>query len=144
MDRVRVEIVDRGNFGEKISDVVKSAILKALKRLKIKSAYVEISLLPDKEMKELNRVYRGKDEPTTVLSIEEPTSFPKPADFPNSLGEIYLAPDIIDRKKENIGRLAIHGLLHLLGYTHEKGSDIIEMEKLEQELCPVKLKRHQR
>lgn len=47
------------------------------------------------------------------------------------LGEIYLAPNYIKKKKENIEKLAVHGVVHLLGYTHNRNRDSIRMEALE-------------
>jgi probable rRNA maturation factor len=71
-------------------------------------------------MRALNRQYRGIDKPTDVLSFgeNERSSF---------LGEIVIAAGVARKQAENLGHslgtefrvLALHGLLHLLGYDHE-------------------------
>ncbi len=95
---------------------------------------VSVALVPDEEMRRVNRERRGKDEPTTVLSFAErdvPVGLRNASPVPH-LGEILLAPDTISRRGEHIVRFALHGLLHLLGYTHESERDTMEMEQAEQ------------
>ncbi len=113
------------------------------------NAEVHIFLIKDEEMRRINRTFRGKDKPTNVLSFEEPKNFPclRRQAHPEhraekgsvKLGEIYLAPDYIERKGENIGHLVIHGILHLLGYTHKGLRDRMEMEKKENEVLGTSL-----
>lgn len=90
------------------------------------------------KMRSLNRSFRGKNDVATVLSFPADIRFPRP-DVPKSvryLGEIYIAPLAIEKKGEwPIGRYIIHGALHLLGYTHARQSDRIEMESLEAEVA---------
>jgi len=81
----------------------------------------EISVLitDDETIRELNREYRDKDEPTDVLSF--------PMDEDNILGDIIISLDTAkvmaeryDLSLDNeIAFLFIHGVLHLLGYDHE-------------------------
>ncbi|MEX0689949.1 MAG: rRNA maturation RNase YbeY, partial [Candidatus Paceibacterota bacterium] len=52
----------------------------------------------------------------------------------NHLGEIYLAPDEIKKRKEDIVYLSVHGCLHLLGFNHKKDEEAEEMEKVEKEI----------
>jgi probable rRNA maturation factor len=99
-------------------------------------------------MRTLNRIYRGKDQPTDVLSFApEPAKAPGRRDkikqssdsrFPvpgarfmspgsRFLGEIVIAQGVATRQAQQAGHslrtefrvLALHGLLHLLGYDHE-------------------------
>ncbi len=109
----------------------------ALKKLKKTSAEVEVYLVSDNEIRTLNRTYRHKDKVTNVLSFEALASFPHPNTKRKPLGEIYLAPDYIKRKREDLAFMALHGLLHLLGYDHLTKRDRIEMEKREEALCQV-------
>ena len=111
------------------------ALRAALKKLKKRNAAVELYLVSDKEIKTLNRTYRGKNKATNVLSFEALASFPHPDIKQKPLGEIYLAPDYIAKKNEDIGYMALHGLLHLLGYDHLTKRDRIRMEKAEKALC---------
>lgn len=69
-------------------------------------------------------------------------SFPAPKDFPHPetgkyqpLGEIYLNPDYIKKRGEDLTFMLVHGLLHLLGYDHKNKSDRMKMEAEEQRLC---------
>lgn len=107
----------------------------ALKKLKKEKYEVEVFLVSDSEIRKLNRAYRKKDRATNVLSFEALASFPHPHTKRKPLGEIYLAPDYIRRKQESMDFMAIHGLLHLLGYDHLNKRDRIEMEKREEALC---------
>jgi len=107
---------------------------RVLRELKEGRASVDIYLVDEKVMKSLNRKFRGKDKPTDVLSFKEPAGFPHPERKGKYLGEIYLAPGVAKKKGNDLEALLIHGLLHLLGYTHKRKSDRIKMEKLERRL----------
>lgn len=88
----------------------------------------ELSILftDDRHIRELNRKYREKDRPTNVLA------FPMSGDSPDvgsgMLGDIVISVDtalresaeIAETVEETVCRLLIHGLLHLLGYDHER------------------------
>jgi probable rRNA maturation factor len=77
-----------------------------------------IAILPDAKVKTLNRKYRRKNAATDVLS------FPGSGDF---LGDIAISRGIAQKQAKLLGHslgielrvLALHGLLHLLGYDHE-------------------------
>lgn len=83
---------------------------------------VTVALISDRRMRTLNRVYRGKDYATDVLSF--------PADDDSFLGDIAIATGVARRQAAAAGHplstelrvLALHGLLHLLGYDHERDS----------------------
>ncbi|MFH1162163.1 MAG: rRNA maturation RNase YbeY [Candidatus Jorgensenbacteria bacterium] len=115
---------------------VHRALMGALRTLKVKNASAEVFLVSDGAMRLVNTRTRGLRRPATVLSFQAKSRFPRP-DVPRGgryLGEIYLAPDHIARRGERIEPLAIHGLLHLLGYTHDRHRDTIEMERIEGKL----------
>jgi len=111
--------------------VVKNACEKALKKLKNKGR-LEVHIITNGEMRKINGATRKKDKTTNVLSFEA-CGFPR-ADKKNYLGEVYLAPDFIKKKEQDIELLAVHGVLHLLGYTHEEKRDRIIMEGVEDEI----------
>ena len=79
---------------------------------------VAIAILPDRHVKELNRRYRRKNLETDVLS------FPGTGEY---LGDIAISRGIAQKQAKILGHslatelrvLALHGLLHLLGYDHE-------------------------
>ncbi len=98
---------------------------------------VAIAILPDAKVRALNRKFRNKDTATDVLSFpshEERRGqskqgralSPQPSQ-PRHLGEIVIARGIARKQAKNLGHslavefrvLALHGLLHLLGYDHE-------------------------
>jgi probable rRNA maturation factor len=110
----------------------KQGVVKKARRLASflrKKGSIEIYLVDDKRMQRLNKQFRGKNKPTNVLS------FPKPKGFPGQeLGEVYLDPVYIDKKKENLDLMLVHGVLHILGYDHKQKSDRIVMQKKEAEL----------
>jgi len=79
-----------------------------------------VVLLPDARVRALNRRYRRTDASTDVLSF--------PAGEPGQLGDIVIARGVARRQAVCAGHglqtelrvLALHGLLHLLGYDHER------------------------
>jgi probable rRNA maturation factor len=100
---------------------------------------VSILLTDDRRMRQLNRAYRGKDRPTNVLSFAAlDGARPKPG-APWLLGDIVLASGVIAREAKqqakrvdhHLSHMAVHGMLHLLGYDHEDDSDAEIMEALE-------------
>lgn len=104
-----------------------------LEEMGIKNALVDIYLASDDLMAEINYRYRKKKEPTTVLSFPAADG-PYPEISQRPLGEIYLAPRLIKKKKQKIDGLLIHGLLHLVGYDHQKQLESKKMEEKEAEL----------
>jgi probable rRNA maturation factor len=93
---------------------------------------VVVALVSDARIRKLNARYRGKDAPTDVLSF--------PADEPGFLGEVVIASGVARRQALQAGHpiqvelriLALHGLLHLLGYDHER--DDGRMARIERRL----------
>ncbi|MBI4193204.1 MAG: rRNA maturation RNase YbeY [Candidatus Colwellbacteria bacterium] len=112
---------------------IKSLALSVLGKLGAREAYLEVVLVSDATMRALNRLRRGKDRPTNVLSIEYPKDEISLGGY-RLLGEVYLAPSYISRAGDDIARLLIHGILHLCGYSHETERDRIAMDRRENEL----------
>jgi probable rRNA maturation factor len=72
------------------------------------------------EIKKLNQKFRKKNKPTDVLSFEE-------------INEVVICPEVVKEKNEDIKKVFVHGVLHLLGYDHEKSEKDAElMEKKEE------------
>jgi probable rRNA maturation factor len=67
-------------------------------------------------IRELNREYRGRDEPTDVLSF--PVDEVAPAAGPRELGDVIICPE----HTEDLTEAVVHGVLHLCGYDHETDS----------------------
>lgn len=93
---------------------------------------VTVAIAPDARVRALNRQYRKKDRATDVLSF--------PSDERGYLGDIVIAEGVSRRQAQEAGHsigtelrvLALHGLLHLLGYDHEH--DDGRMARLERRL----------
>lgn len=79
-----------------------------------------VAFVPDARVRTLNRQYRRTRAATDVLSF--------PADVPGLLGDVVIASGVARRQAQEAGHslqteirvLALHGLLHLLGYDHER------------------------
>ena len=112
-----------------------------------------IYITGQEKIRELNRVYRGKDKPTDVLSfsffIKEAAGdattdieFPPTADGSLHLGELVIslpqaeiqAVEYGHPLKMELARLLIHGVMHLLGFNHEIDADAELMEARELEI----------
>ena len=93
-----------------------------------------IAIVTDAHVQELNRAYRRKDKPTDVLSF--------PSDTRGVLGDIVIARGVATRQAREHGHpletelriLALHGLLHLIGYDHEAADDRGRMRRMEERL----------
>jgi probable rRNA maturation factor len=96
-------------------------------------ASVDVFLVSSKQIHELNRAFLKRDRPTTVLSFEATDGFPSEGGG-RALGEVYLAPTVIVARGMDLRELALHGSLHLLGYTHDGKRDTIEMERREKKI----------
>lgn len=94
---------------------------------------VSVTLVTDEEIHQLNRDYRKVDRPTDVLSFafdeaEEPAMEGMGA---HVLGDIIISAETANRQSQEFGHglereiiyLAVHGLLHLLGYDHMEEAD---------------------
>lgn len=120
--------------------LVKRAALAAYARASAERAKpFTILLTTDKKLRALNADFRAKDEPTNVLSF--------PSDDSDYLGDIAIAYGVTAREAKTEGKsfadhaahLAVHGVLHLLGFDHERPRDAKLMEPLEIEIL-AKLK----
>jgi len=97
---------------------------------------VTIALVSDAHMRRLNRQYRHRDYATDVLSFSS-SAQPRAS---SHLGDVVIAKGVAGRQAREHGHpesvelrvLALHGLLHLLGYDHEQ--DHGEMRRVEQRL----------
>ncbi len=128
-----VEVVSTDGF-ETQKEQIRRILVKALRYLGKENVLLEVALMSEKQMRGINKRWRGMDESANVLSFVESKEFPQVPGEPVPLGELYLSPRTIERKEEDISRLAVHGLLHLLGYTHKTKRDTMKMEQIENKL----------
>jgi probable rRNA maturation factor len=103
------------------------------------SGDVTVVLVPDARIRRLNRHFRGIDAATDVLSFPIETSLAS-SGAPRLLGDIVIATGVARRQAREAGQtfeaelrvLALHGLLHLLGYDHERNG--VRMARMERRL----------
>jgi probable rRNA maturation factor len=101
---------------------------------------VGIRLTDDAEVRELNRLYRGQDKPTNVLSFpgDDPSSPLEPGQ-PLMLGDVIVALETTTAEatvmgfsvEAHLAHLIVHGILHLGGHDHEGDSEATRMEAIE-------------
>lgn len=128
--------------------IIRKSVEESLAKVGIRSfVQVGISVVGDRKVRDLNRKYRGQDKTTNVLSF--------PVDGPNtdfeasaSSGKTVLLGDVVisypvarlEAADQDIlvdhmlGRLTVHGILHLVGFDHEDDFQARQMEKLEDEI----------
>lgn len=96
--------------------------------LRLGGAELSVTLVSDREMRTLNRRWRGRDRPTDVLAFaQREGAGGAPAGL---LGDVVVSVDTARRQAAAAGeplhregeRLLVHGLLHLLGYDHERSA----------------------
>jgi probable rRNA maturation factor len=111
---------------------------RLLRGLGREDAELSLLLVSDREMRALNRRWRGRDRPTDVLS------FPQDDARGPLLGDVVISIDTARRQAaeqrttvgREAGRLLIHGLLHLLGYDHERSvTEARRMQRRERALA---------
>ena len=118
-------------------EFIENVILGTLNFLKLKQPLeMAVLIVSPEEIKKLNKIWRGKNESADELSFGLNSRLPadggKLAKRQNKmleLGEIVVNANKIF-EKNNLAKILIHGLLHLLGYNHEKSDS--EAEKMEQ------------
>ena len=101
---------------------------RLLARLRLRGAELSLLLVSDRRMHALNRRWRGRDRPTDVLAFAQGEG---PGGAPDGLlGDVVISVDTARRQAAERGaslgregdRLLVHGLLHLLGYDHERSA----------------------
>ena len=110
---------------------VKEITDKILKELGLDNVEISITLTDDETIRQINKEWRGKDKPTDVLSFPLDENDTLPGYKYRLLGDVVIsipyavrqAKEIGFTPKEEVLRLLIHGILHLLGYDHETSEE---------------------
>ncbi len=139
--------------------LVEQRVFAVLESLDVEPSELSLTFVGDMQMQELNRTYRDKDESTDILSFvqdDEVADFCWPElSFVGDgappvelrvLGDMVISIDTLKRNAqsfsvdvdEELFRLLIHGLLHLLGYDHAS-NDASEPMLVQQEQLLMKL-----
>jgi probable rRNA maturation factor len=95
-------------------------------------AVLSVRIVGEARSRALNARYRRKNRPTNVLSFEGAGLLP---DGRNYLGELVICAPIIAREARSQGKTApahwahmiVHGVLHLLGFDHERAAEAVKM-----------------
>jgi probable rRNA maturation factor len=150
MSAARIEIARRGGDWREVCPaaplLARAAAQAALACARPHSRWerqpdLELSLVltGDAEQRRLNRRYRGRDEPTNVLSFPSGEAAGPARGAPLLLGDVVLACETLAREAaeqrtpfaDHLRHLVVHGVLHLLGYDHVEEGEARRMEALE-------------
>lgn len=129
------------NLSEKYGKIdkgfLKKVAEKTLKGEKVKNREeISIAIVDSKEIQKLNRRYGKKNKPTDVLSFGK---------VGEEIAEIVISPEEVEKSgkdfKKEMAEMVIHGILHLLGYDHEKKKSDAEImfQKQKEYLSKIKI-----
>lgn len=126
------------SYFEQAAEKAADAILACLDR---QDDELCVMLVGDERMRELNLQWRGKDSTTDVLSFSqlEGDEMASPALM---LGDVVVSVDVLRRQaaeggwtwQEELTRLLLHGVLHLIGFDHEAEEDARVMRAEEERI----------
>ncbi|MFU1788612.1 rRNA maturation RNase YbeY [Mammaliicoccus sciuri] len=132
-------------IGEDTKNQIESLLTFAAKKENItEEAELSISFVDEEEIQAINCDYRDKDKVTDVISfsLEEDEPEIEGLDMPRVLGDIIICLEVAKEQAESynhslsreLGFLALHGFLHLLGYDHMTEEDEKEMFSRQDEI----------
>jgi probable rRNA maturation factor len=134
-NKQKKETIDTGRL--------RRSLKRLLKELQRENDEVNVIFVDDEQIQSINREYLDRDRPTNVISFAM-TEGVGGALHPEILGDIVISAETAARDAatgdltlmEEMEFLLIHGLLHLIGYNHEKCSqkEVERMQKKEREL----------
>jgi probable rRNA maturation factor len=144
-----VEVADRdgllGNAGSAGEPHLRSVAEFLLRRFDRSDWVLSVCFVDDDEMRGLNAGWRGKDRTTDVLSfpqIDDEDGAVEPAAGEKQLGDVVISVPRASAQAadggwtvdEELSRLLLHGMLHLLGYDHETDEEEArKMRRIENE-----------
>jgi probable rRNA maturation factor len=107
-----------------------------------KPVYLSLYLTGNEDIQRINRDYRGKDQPTDVISFAYHETEAFDVGPYDTLGDIIISLQRVEEQAEEYGHsferefyyVLTHGLLHLLGYDHIEEADKVEMREREEEI----------
>lgn len=137
-----INVINKYNDGIEDQKILEDFIKYCIKKLKLKNVMFNVIIINNQEIHKLNKNYRNIDRPTDVITFAL-------EDFDDGiklsirmLGDIYISYDKVisqaneynHSKTRELCFLAIHGLLHLLGYDHMNKEEEKIMFSLQKEL----------
>ncbi|MFC4320820.1 rRNA maturation RNase YbeY [Litchfieldia salsa] len=136
--KLEIDFIDEiGNMKEEHYKLLEELLATAADYESVnEGSELSITFVDNERIREINREYRGKDQPTDVISFAmeemgEGEIEIQGADLPRMLGDLIISvPKTIEQAEEyghsfsrELGFLTVHGFLHLLGYDHETTED---------------------
>jgi probable rRNA maturation factor len=123
-DRPIVDLLNRQGLAadlEALADLAR----RTLRQEGVTDAELSVSLVPEAEIEDLHRRYLDEPGPTDVLSF--PQDDEGDTNGPRMLGDVVICPAVAARQNPDLQAelrlLLVHGILHLLGYDHEREED---------------------
>ena len=137
-----IEFINKYQSDIEEFDVMKDFVNYCVHKLKLKNVMFNVIIIDDKMIHSLNKKYRGINRPTDVITFALEDYKDVEAPIVKVLGDVYISYDKVIKQADDYGHsktrelcfLAVHGLLHLLGYDHMKEEDEKKMFKLQKEL----------
>lgn len=138
---------DKEPVAERLTGLLEQVIQCGLSSYGKEAAELSIILVDNAYIQNLNLEYRGLDQPTDVLSfamVDEQPGAPvlnqNQLELPELLGDIFISVERAVEQAESYGHslereicyLAIHGLLHLLGFDHQEPEETEVMRQAEE------------
>lgn len=110
---------------------IEHIIVSVLKKERHTAGTISVHLVGTKRMQSLNTLYRGVSRPTDVLSFATGEQWGDETDF----GDVFVCEPYIREQakrfkvpvREEMARMLVHGVLHLLGYDHETETEAAQM-----------------
>lgn len=146
MSNYTIDLQDETETLSSTDQELVSNVLRTALKFESVAEETEISVIfvNEEKIHELNKEYRGIDRPTDVLSfaLDEGEDFSDNNDVPNLLGDIIISLPQAHAQAEEYGHdfhrelcfLAVHGLLHLVGYDHGSKEDEQKMFTRQEEI----------
>jgi probable rRNA maturation factor len=115
---------ERVKLGRRAPAGIRRAALAALAAAGVRDGHLAVTLVVERDIRRLNRLHRGIDRPTDVLSF--PVDEAVPAAGPRELGDVVICAQHV----ENLPEAVVHGVLHLCGFDHERdGGEMIALQR---------------
>ncbi len=125
--RIHLQLAEEARLpaADRISDLLERAARAALRTaVESLTGEVEVSFVAEPVIRELNRRFLGSEESTDVIAFDL-------GEGAHLVGDVYIAPEVAARSAAELGiseeeelvRLVVHGVLHLVGHEHPEGED---------------------
>ena len=142
MNKILIDISAKEIWKKEEINLVRKVLTFCYESLSLRESFeLSVRLTDDKEIMNLNKMYRNKNSPTNVLSFcSQKYNYDK-IGF-QVLGDLVISRDTAIKElkgtkktlEQHISHLTVHGFLHLLGYIHDDDHEAKTMEDLETEI----------